>query len=418
MQRLRIFSSFTPPLKDRLAARASGSGSETKRLPGLDGLRLFAAFAVIAYHGLFRGPHSEWAGSLHFSGIEDYAVYGRLGVELFFVISGYVIAWSAQGRDALGFARARMLRLWPAFVVCMTMSALIQALAHDPNFPVTLQVWAANLVFMPLALHQPFIDGAYWTIVAEITFYVWVFLGLATGLYQRRIVDIGAVWLAIAVTNNFVLHTHFLDHLFVTNYAGEFLGGLLIYRISQGERSWEMIGLLAASMVVAVVFGSGMEIREFQWSLGYQMNPWIISGLILSTFALVALASQVRLGQRATKIAAIAGGVTYPIYLLHQNVEYIVSARLVALGVPPLAAFLTVVSVLLLWAYVVFTRIEPFGKRVLTLAIDQVVATLRSLPNRAREQRWFEWKRSSKPASPVAFGASQESLKLAIRRRT
>src|ERR1700712_2095652 len=158
MQRPRTYSGFTPLLQDRLAARASGSGAETKRLPGLDGLRLFAAFAVIAYHGLFRGPHSEWAGSLRFSGIEDYAVYGRVGVELFFVISGYVIAWSAQGRDALGFARARLLRLWPAFVVCMTVSAIVQALAHDPNFPVPPQAWIANLAFMPLALHQPFID--------------------------------------------------------------------------------------------------------------------------------------------------------------------------------------------------------------------------------------------------------------------
>jgi len=82
-----------------------------ERLPGLDALRLFAALAVVAYHGLFRGPHAPWGGGVRFPGLEDFAVYGCLGVDLFFIISGFAIAVTLRRRPpgpALGVAIGRV----------------------------------------------------------------------------------------------------------------------------------------------------------------------------------------------------------------------------------------------------------------------------------------------------------------------
>ena len=356
-----------------------------ERLPGLDILRLLAALAVVAHHGLFRGPISGWTGGGRFPGLEDFAVYGCLGVDLFFVISGFVIAWSAEGRGAGAFARARLLRLWPGFAACMTLSAAVQAFAGNPDFSVSAPQWLANLVFVPQIFRQPFVDGAYWTIVAEITFYVWVWLALATGLFERRLLALGWAWLAVALANHLGLHSGLIKHALLTNYAGQFLGGVLLHRFARGRGDLASGLLLAASLAMALAYGAVEEIHDFQLALGYAMDANVMRALTFAAFVAVAAASRLRLEGRAARLAYVAGGLTYPTYLLHQNVEYVLSARLVAGGVAPLAAFLLIACGVLVVAYAMFRWVEPVGKAALARALDL------ALPRPRREAPALGW---------------------------
>jgi peptidoglycan/LPS O-acetylase OafA/YrhL len=73
------------------------------------------------------------------------AKYGFLGVPAFFVISGFVIAYSAEGRTAVGFAIARFSRLYPNFVFCMTLTFLALLVWGPPHFEATPSQWFANL---------------------------------------------------------------------------------------------------------------------------------------------------------------------------------------------------------------------------------------------------------------------------------
>ncbi|WP_434081033.1 acyltransferase family protein [Sanguibacter sp. Z1732] len=109
----------------------SGPARPRARLRGLDGLRFFAAFAVLLYHfGAFdtysdavwgesveeaTGPVGVWFG------------YGALAPSLFFVISGFVILMSAQGRGGCagssppgppGSTRPTGWRCWPPRCCC------------------------------------------------------------------------------------------------------------------------------------------------------------------------------------------------------------------------------------------------------------------------------------------------------------
>ena len=80
----------------------------------LDLLRFFAAMAVVLYHYLFRGQQGDYI-PVRFTNLEDYAQYGYLGVNLFFMISGFVISLSAESRTARQFVISRVVRLYPAF---------------------------------------------------------------------------------------------------------------------------------------------------------------------------------------------------------------------------------------------------------------------------------------------------------------
>jgi peptidoglycan/LPS O-acetylase OafA/YrhL len=70
------------------------------RQHAIDLLRCGAALAVVGYHVTYRGYHAEHASPVEYAGLGQVFKYGYLGVELFLLISGYVVLMSAQGDTA------------------------------------------------------------------------------------------------------------------------------------------------------------------------------------------------------------------------------------------------------------------------------------------------------------------------------
>jgi peptidoglycan/LPS O-acetylase OafA/YrhL len=88
-----------------------------KRIDLLDYARLFAAFCVLALHYTYSGITNGKVTSIgHIDSIIDITKYGYLGVEFFFMISGYVIFFSATNSSASKFIVSRAVRLYPLFV--------------------------------------------------------------------------------------------------------------------------------------------------------------------------------------------------------------------------------------------------------------------------------------------------------------
>src|SRR3954469_15102112 len=108
------------------------------RLEGLDGLRGIAAASVMVYH------YTAWYPFLHGFDLTPAFPYGIFGVELFFVISGFVIFMTLERTRSLGqFAAARFARLYPAFLASMLASLALTAAPFD------LPRLLANLTMMP-----------------------------------------------------------------------------------------------------------------------------------------------------------------------------------------------------------------------------------------------------------------------------
>lgn len=92
----------------------------------LDGLRLLAAVAVMAYHYIGK-QHGYWGEPVDekFTFLSEYASYGALGVQLFFIVSGFVILMSAWGRTLPQFVASRVSRLYPAYWVSVLAVAVL-----------------------------------------------------------------------------------------------------------------------------------------------------------------------------------------------------------------------------------------------------------------------------------------------------
>jgi hypothetical protein len=158
------------------------------RVEVVDLLRLLAALAVVFFHYTFRGSAGDDGfTTLSLPALAPFTKYGFMGVQLFFVISGFVIAYSAENRGAIEFGIARIARIYPCFIICMTLTFLLTLALGAPNFQTGLTHWLANFVIAAPTLHRPFMDGVYWSLVYELTFYSWIFLLLTAGWFRKHI---------------------------------------------------------------------------------------------------------------------------------------------------------------------------------------------------------------------------------------
>lgn len=361
--------------------------SETQHLATLDLLRLVAALAVLVFHFLFRGAAADGYLAQGYPEAAPYAIYGALGVRLFFLVSGFVIAWSADGRDWHSFAVARFVRLYPGFVVCMTLTFAAMLAANSPVFPVTIAQYLANLTMLSPGLGQPFMDGAYWSIVVEIIFYGWVAFALMTGAFQRFKLELVAVWLALSVINQFWLESGAVRILFITEYASFFATGILAQHIMVKGRSHEALMLFAAAFVIScatVVEAQQTMITDYGVSLPF-------AGAVLGTIAIHMMLLAAIVWRKAVKPSAFVlalGGLTYPLYLLHQHIGYMAIDTLTpSMGKWTAAA--TVTCALLAVSLAIWRFVErPLQKALrplLTSWVDQVIAMLARLPIPARQ---------------------------------
>ena len=104
-------------MRSTSGASVDGMAKQSGRLLNLDLLRLVSALMVLSFHYGFRMRISGEGGGLGFAELAPFAIWGDIGLLIFFSISGYVITLSAEGRSAYAFASGRVARLWPTFVV-------------------------------------------------------------------------------------------------------------------------------------------------------------------------------------------------------------------------------------------------------------------------------------------------------------
>jgi len=334
----------------------------------LDLLRLVAVMGVVLYHFGFWGPAAHGIPQVAIPSLAPVAKYGFLGVPAFFVISGFVIAYSAEGRTATGFAIARFSRIYPTFVFCMTLTFLaILYLGPPPHFEVTFIRWIANLFIAAPALGQPYVDTSYWSLVIEVMFYAWVAVLMAAGLFPRRIDAIILVWLGITFANELTIDAPIFEKLFLADDSGFFAVGLLIHEFYRGRRDRMLYGLLVLSIGTAV-FQSIHKLERLAPHTGGAFDEWIVAAICLVSIAVIFLATQVRRMPLPAGAVLAIGGLTYPLYLLHMQLGYVLFVHQAPFSAVLAVAIIVSGTTLLSWAVWRFYEkpVQRWTREVLT----------------------------------------------------
>ncbi len=292
----------------------------------LDLLRLVAAVLVLLFHYTFRASEIRGYSPVSFPAAFTIVTrYGFLGVELFFLLSGVVILSSARNRTAGRFAVARTLRLYPAYWVMVTVTFLVVTTWGDPSrFPLDVGDWARNLTMLQGFADDPvYVDGVYWTLTRELVFYAIVALALAAGLRERLTLVFGA-WLVVAAVGEVggVWQGELRTYL-ATQYAAFFVAGAACAMVRSAPRrsSW---ALLAVATAFCVRQGY-LHVADASESLP-GLEPWVGAVACAAFVAVVAVVAAGGLRRIGRPWMMTAGLLTYPLYLVHQNVGYVLFA--------------------------------------------------------------------------------------------
>jgi peptidoglycan/LPS O-acetylase OafA/YrhL len=317
-----------------------------------------------------QGP----AGMVAVPGAESVARYGFMGVPIFFVISGFVIAYSAEDRTAASFAIARFSRIYPTFLLCMTLTFLAVYLFGAPHFQVTFPQWAANLVVV--APGHTYIDSAYWSLVVEVVFYGWVAAFIWLGLSIRRCDAVLLLWIAISLLNELTVDIRFFGKTVLTDYSGFFASGILMYQMRSGKSDARLRALFA----LAVVTGIYQSIHNLRWirqETGSDFDEFTVAAIFVISVAVIFLATRIKhLPLNPASLLAL-GGCTYPLYLLHQQLGYVVFMQMDGSAHPFFIAAITVFAIALLslgiWNF--FERpVQRWLRAVLTKAANRLAS--------------------------------------------
>ena len=172
------------------------------------------------------------------------ARFGWIGVPLFFMISGFVILWTAQGKDAYAFAVSRVSRLYPSFWVAVLLTSVVVWGSFS------IETVAVNLTMIPQKLGAPYVDGVYWTLDVEIMFYGLVFVLIVTR-QMRRVETWLALWAAACVVGVY----HPLPWITLSGQAPFFLSGCYLFLIRSRGPSFKRCAVLAVSAILCVTRG-------------------------------------------------------------------------------------------------------------------------------------------------------------------
>lgn len=351
------------------------------RLLNLDILRLFSALLVVMFHYGFRMQLSGEGGGLGFPELAPFAMWFDTGLLIFFAISGYVIAMSAEGRPAYDFAAGRVARLWPTFFVCATITFVVLSVWHVPTIDApTVKQWLAHVVIISRGLGQPFLDGAYWTIAYEIIFYFWVFLAIAAGIFDRgwRVIVLG--WLAISALNELVIGSGAIQKLLITEYSGYFAFGLSLYKLQRESSVLGVCALIAAAAWACI--SPFLTEPDFVQLYNLYRNPVgiaLIGPVALGVMSIAALSPSLRI---SPVLAIGLGGLTYPLYLLHQNIGYAVFARFGSEQNRWLVAAV-LIGVLLFVSWIIARMVEPVARKAIIRFAAQIKHGFMRLRHRA-----------------------------------
>ena len=342
-----------------MSSSGTAPRDDESRLLELDAFRAIAILAVMAHHFLNR-----YAPPRHFPSLYGYRdLYpqwldlGALGVQFFFIISGFVIFMTLERCDhLLEFWGRRIARLYPAYFVATFVTFVIVNSVGPEEFHSHLVNVLVGLTFLPGYIDVSFVEPAYWSLVVELKFYLG--LGHIYALTRGHFVAGGVAYCATGTVLSLlgsIPGWHILatlaHHVFLSEYAAYFTLGMAFYQVFSGwRRGWWIFALTA--LVEYALAGPVTTLAEHLTA----------AAMVLAFVGFVSG----RLKFLAVRPLVFLGGISYSLYLLHQYIGVsLIPFFTRGLGLPDIAAACCVAAVCMALAYLLMRGVEVPAKRAL-----------------------------------------------------
>ena len=318
----------------------------SNRLQELDGIRGIAALSVVIYHYFYR--YNDIYG--HQEIPVDWSYAGKYGVQLFFMVSGFVIFWSLEKiKKPTDFLVSRFSRLYPTFWFCSFLTFSIVAVFGLPGRELSYVEALLNFSMIHEYFNVNHIDGVYWTLTVELTFYIWMFLFyLTNNLKSAEYIFTPFVLLSILDATDTVAFPPILTKILLLEYIAYFIAGICFYKIAYKKSNvWTGFVLMFCLISTAFIYSPKVS---------------VLTGTFYAIFFGV---SKGWLTYLSFKPFTFVGGISYSLYLIHQNIGYVVIRELYVLEARPLLSVAVALSSTILMAFLITKFVEkPMISRI------------------------------------------------------
>jgi peptidoglycan/LPS O-acetylase OafA/YrhL len=326
----------------------------SKRIQELDAVRGLAALAVVFFHYTTR--YDQKIG--HISEPLFSVPWGHYGVELFFLLSGFVIFMTLDKADSgRDFIISRVSRLYPGYWAGMLSTLTTVWFLGNPYagyHPSPLDVAINATMFQSYFPGTLFIDGAYWTLCVEVTFYTLIFGLFLTGQLKNIrlaiacLLGVGLV-LHILIDGGHIsapIYLRALRVVLLSHFAPYFCGGIIFYKIFSARFMKRDAALIVLCLVAVAV-----------------MRP--IADFVASaiSFMMFGLLTTRKLSFLANRPLLFLGAISYSLYVVHQNIGYLIIRHATEIGIPTNAAILVAIISVIALATLITYRIERPAQR-------------------------------------------------------
>jgi peptidoglycan/LPS O-acetylase OafA/YrhL len=320
----------------RLSDRLTRKVSSGRYVPEIDGVRFLAIGIVLTVHlfavaGLASGRlfivppfGSIVPGDTQGPRVVSFLQYGHIGVYLFFILSGFVLAvpfirWRAMHAEPVALPRylvRRLTRIEPPFVAVVVILFVLSTALHSPTGMPHL---AATLTYTHAAIYGQLspLDGVFWSLEAEVQWYLVVpFLAivLCRGSHHQRVVRITLAW-AGALLLQLVLGVNIVGRVALLDALQFFLIGWFIAEFHVArfkERSlqtpiFDVVGIACIPLLFVA-----LDVRPPLW----RVTVPLVGGVVIAA----ALHGSFIRRCLSMRWIALVGGMCYSIYLIHYPV--------------------------------------------------------------------------------------------------
>jgi peptidoglycan/LPS O-acetylase OafA/YrhL len=210
------------------------------RISIIDSFRGIAALSVIFFHVFNRLGYNQ-------------VNFGLTGVDLFFMISGFVIFLSLSKSDSWKvFVAGRIARLYPVYWTCVTITAILIFLQTGAGNGL-LKNYLFNLTMFQNYFKVPHLDFPYWTLIVEMQFYIFMLFLYRVSLLQKIEIPGMLMCLAVIIYGTVIRHYmpsffHFINNAFpLMNHFPLFFAGIVFYKLKFSNDNRLLRWLLVAA---------------------------------------------------------------------------------------------------------------------------------------------------------------------------
>lgn len=365
-----------------------------QRITFLDGLRGIAILLVMFFHTYSRYPDVVPYLTDNYGEFPIFK-YGYWGVQLFFLISGFVILMTLdKSKSFLQFIGKRWLRLFPAMLVATILIYMTAGILSERplGIPRLIDILPGLTFMEPSWLSSIFkttinpLETVFWSLYVEIKFYF--IIGILYFTLGKKRAIIGIVVL-------FVL-TMILYFLASVSGVFEFLAALTV-QLGFGQLQYFIMGAWAylyytekkaKYLVFNAIFLVIVAIAIIMTTNNIAEIAWLI--IVMSLFLLPICFEKIRF-LFSNKFLLLIGFVSYPLYLIHSNAIIALTVKLNShfSVIPKILLPIIPMGIMILIAYIIAKFIEPNLRRI----IKRILKIFKNMKMEKVEQQRYSHKR-------------------------